>query len=332
MKEENERKRQEAREAARRYRISREKDPSKVTFGASFRKPQSCLGTSSSSGKRGTIGQSRRVLKSSSSACSSSSNAGAAARGLPVPPPAPAQGRAAREAPPVPAALPEDFEERRHVTELNQLSYLKKFLLNLKADMDARAEKELTVAWRTVFDAEEEAASLALKAEHVQGMMKIHARLSRLDAALEKARSSIIVASTQHLHPLEKLGDHLATHVTLQGRSAPKWDSSTDSTDRILSKVDALGAALQRFPPGMASCELDVNSDVATHKYRLQRRLNELQAAVMNDLQAKLGAARKASEAKAANSPKRSSPYMSPYASPRRRKQMMQQMQQSSDC
>jgi len=302
MRQVEQKKRDDLRERNRSSRLAREKAPPTRAFGSVFSK----------------TAMTSRAVAAASSSSSTMAKMTASLASLAVQS-SQAQARAHTPTPSSSSAIADELvEKRRRETELKQLSYLRRLLTSLETDMDARAEKELSVAWRTVHDAEEEATSLALKAQHVAGIMNIHKRLSRLDAALEIARAAIIAVSTKHLHPLEQLGEHLQAHITLEGRDAPKWDSSEEGVERVVGQVEALKAALERFPASLAGHQLNVNGEVATQKYSLQRRLNELQTSVMMNLRNKLTAAEEAEQLKAARSPARS-PYVSPYASPRRK-------------
>ena len=224
-----------------------------------------------------------------------------------------------------------EFEQRRKDTEKKQMRYLLSVLMGLQGRLHAKAERELSSAWRTVFDAEEEAVKLTMKADHVQNVLDIHARIVSLDKQLERARSSVIALSAKHLTAIEELGTHCRAHVTLAGRSAPKWDSSDEGTARLIKSVSALDEVLSKLATafgGLQHRSIHVNSGIATSKYRMQRQLNEMQTAMMADMKGRLEAAQRAKSKAAsakrspvrspARSSRQSSPYVSPYASPRR--------------
>jgi len=208
----------------------------------------------------------------------------------------------------------DEFIARVQDTELKQLVFFRQKLNVYQIETNKRAEVELQQAWKTVYDAEEEATSLQLKAKYVKAMMEIHSRLMSLDILLQKVRSELIRVGDV-TQCVDNLAEYFLGHIIVQSENSR--DSGSASFNALCANLKELVTVLTELPGIKDADRIIIDNEIIDRRAKVQQQLNDTQKTVIEKLSDALDGLgfvnRPVSPKRSQKQSTKSSPHRSPY-------------------
>lgn len=170
----------------------------------------------------------------------------------------------------------DEMKERIKMTKLYQLKALNIKLKRFYDLINLKSKDELLQAWKTVYDAEEEAHHLKLKSEMASSMMNIHGRIAALDNSMEIVREQIITGS-DCVRPLIDAGKIISTQILVNEN-----ENYESNRQKLTTELIELDLALRQIPDITEySKKIKIDPNIFRQKHEDEKKLNIVQEKIL---------------------------------------------------
>ena len=179
--------------------------------------------------------------------------------------------------------IDDNMKERMKMTKLYQLKALNIKLKKFNNLFNKKSKDELLQAWKTVYDAEEEAHHLKLKSEMASSMMNIHGRIEALDNSMEIVREQIITGS-DCVRPLLDAGKIISTQILVHEN-----ENYESNRQRLTTELIELDLALKQIPDiTTIEKKVEIDPNIFRKKHENEKKLNLIQEKLLRSIEQKV--------------------------------------------